>query len=157
MRNSLLAFIALISITGYTPKIMASDIGGIGGASRTAELIELHGAATYTAIQRKTLTEYVDAGETTGFIFDESSFYCVGLECSRPNVSTWFQIMNEEKDGCNSTIYHAEEVQPKQGAPRMLTVADHSERICDDYRPFKWEVQMQGPTDRFFGGNPSTI
>lgn len=152
MKNSLFALIALLTIAGISPKIMADE--AIGTASRDAELIELHGAVTYTAIQQKHLTEYVEADKVTGFLFEENNYRCDDLNCANVPVSTWFNLVSAGTDGCNSAEFHAVELTPRQGAARHLTVTDHTKRTCDDYHQFTWEIEMNGYKTRYFGGNP---
>jgi len=85
------------------------------------------------------------------------------------------QIYNIEKDSCGSTMISARLPESKvgednrpfhgMGARFNLTLMDHSTRICEDYRPYRWEIYARegygwcGTGDSVIEavGNPSPV
>ncbi len=94
----------------------------------------------------------------TSFTFTtERNIMCITAPCPRPSVSTQFTIQSVTKDSCGSTVYHARE-NVGHTEPTILELVDHSTRLCEDYRPHRWELKLMGfRFTRNFVGNPEGV
>ena len=98
------------------------------------------------------------ARQTTTFTFvEERKVFCIVAPCPPvPHTST-FRVLTNVKDGCGSRHLIARETNTR--APRALTVVDHTTRLCEDYRPYQWEVQLSDEQHhvRNFGGKAEPV
>lgn len=106
----------------------------------------------------------------TSFTFvEEQRIYCVMAPCPQPRHTVQFNITNRFKDSCGSTHYNAVEKRHINALPnlplRRMEVVDHSTRLCEDYRKYGWDVELNLPLGamlpafktRTFGGNPEPV
>jgi hypothetical protein len=107
-------------------------------------------------------------GDVTHFTFTEGKegVRCLPGHRCIPHVSR-FELSEVKDDAdCGSVKYVAREVvdttTPMLNPERVMEVVDNTDRICQDARPFVWQVTLQTPkgmclpdfrTD-YFGGNP---
>ncbi|MBI4402574.1 MAG: hypothetical protein HY537_00340 [Deltaproteobacteria bacterium] len=95
----------------------------------------------------------------TSFTFqEEKQVYCITYPCPRIKQTSTFMVANVISDRCGSTLYIAYETGFLSLKRRTLEVADHTTRICDDYRGYIWDVSLVGAgAKRQFGGNPGDV
>jgi hypothetical protein len=78
-----------------------------------------------------------------------------------------FEVKKIESLGCGSFKYTATETPDsdfqniKMRPLKTLEVIDHTQRVCEDYKKYLWEVRMTVPVSRgsyirFFAGNPAS-
>lgn len=87
----------------------------------------------------------------------EQVIYCVTTPCPRPTTTQNFRIGRIEKDGCGSTVYYASE-NVNHTEPAYIQLVDHSTRHCEDYKPYRWEMQITGfRFQKKLVGNPEGV
>lgn len=88
-----------------------------------------------------TLTKRDGQKKATGIILS------VDYAHSNAPVVNELKITDIRKDSCGSTVYSAR-LEDKKGNKGMearmnVTLVDHAARLCDDYKPFRWEADVR--------------
>lgn len=104
----------------------------------------------------------------TSFTFaEEMKVICKMAPCNPIPMVAKFRVVRVSQDRCGSTVYTAQEIvkagRDSESDPflRSLRVVDHSTRLCEDYRPFRWEAELTAVGNasnvRNFQGNPEPV
>jgi len=80
-------------------------------------------------------------------------------------ANTHFRVVRAETIECGSTRYIAIESPGKKGSesqmsyrPAVLSLIDHTTRVCEDYKKYLWEVRVRsGKKVRRLVGNPEPV
>ena len=108
-----------------------------------------------------TMNRQDGAPQPTSLTFtEEQRVYCVVAPCPPIRHTDQFTITNRRLGSCGSTVYTAVETSNRGRVEgRTLTLVDHATRVCDDYRPYRWEAQLTaGRRDvRQLFGNPKPV
>lgn len=119
----------------------------------------------------KTLTLHkMDTAQqnATSFTFaEEMNVFCKMAPCNPIPAIAKFRVVRVSQDRCGSTVYTAQEIvkpgRDSESDPflRALRVVDHATRLCEDYRPFRWEAELTSVSNvsnvRNFQGNPEPV
>lgn len=88
-----------------------------------------------------TLTRRDGQKKVTGMVLS------VDYPHSNKPVVTTLKVDQITKDDCGSTVYYAHlpSKPSKGGMDRRfsVTLTDHAARLCDDYKPFRWEASVR--------------
>jgi hypothetical protein len=99
---------------------------------------------------------------TSYTLSEEVQVFCVKAPCPPMRQTRVFRIQSERDAGCGSRQITAVEQAPAgltDFPAATLKVVDHSKRLCDDFRPYAWEVTVQSRREKLrrFGGNPEPV
>jgi len=160
--SALLVLGAFISIAAN-----ATVVGSWERPIKQASMEEIDGEGKTVGVgldRILTLNKRDGAKKPTTFSFrEEVRVYCVTAPCPPITRTTLYRIAKIKVDGCNSTIYTANEILPlnSKKIAEVLTVADHDARVCEDYKPFLWEATLKlpvaGKPARLLRGNPEPV
>jgi hypothetical protein len=114
-----------------------------------------------------TMTKQDGARVVTGFkLVEEVKVMCIKAPCPPIKRTILFDRVKAVKDSCGSIRYTAKQVlpmtQPLTYGEIALEVHDHTNRICEDYRKYMWDVKLTIPagnatqTRRLYG-NPKGV
>lgn len=131
-----------------------------------AELQQLAAGGAVTNYHlKKSLTMNKQDGfrQPTSFtLVEENQVFCVRAPCPPIKRVRQFRVQSVAKVGCGSVRYTSVEVAPHgltDFPAAVLNLTDHTTRLCDDYRPYLWEVTVRSPREalRRFGGKPEPV
>lgn len=123
-------------------------IPGLGHPYTEGRLLEIADGHEIAAGYAKSVTFRNGSLELT-----EEKLPCDDRSCSPVIEKTTFVITKEAPAGCGSVKYEAREKGTDLG--RLIKLVDHSERTCDDYTGYLWEMTLQEPgakPRKLFGG-----
>lgn len=84
---------------------------------------------------------------------EERAVQCFMAPCLPIKITTQYRVVSRQSSRCGSTLYTATSI--KNSLPGRLTVWDHSNRRCRDYKEDEWEVTLQTAAGvRYFAGGP---
>ncbi len=102
----------------------------------------------------------------TSFLLQEDTgIRCVKAPCPSTRA-TKFVITDKQSVGCGSEEYTALNTAVTNGPDEsgetkyeIIRVVDHTNRTCRDFRPFKWEVEIEAANGarQSLQGNPNPI
>lgn len=123
-----------------------------------AHLTEVKATKPTTQVFYLTMNKLDGKKQPTSLTFTaEQNIMCITAPCPRPQTNSLYRIGSIKKDSCGSTVYYASEV-VNHTEPAFIELVDHATRLCEDVRPYRWEVKVQGfRFQRNFVGNPEPV
>lgn len=125
-----------------------------------ASLTKADGSVSQAVKSFLVMNENVETQEISSFTWiDQIAVRCqVATRCpgGPMGIAARLQVESITTDSCGSMIYKARDTARYHDAMK-IEVTDHATRLCDDYRPYRWEVRQQVREVREFVGNPYSV